>query len=173
MDNVFLTANADLTEIAGIRTNGKIGVLTQKSVLSAFTSKVNGNLPEIVNALKTKLETDDEQFIIIAMHGELIRNGIKKETKLPFFPTRIWVDVSQLTWPLLFNRQIPNRTLDILAQHFNIPIKPIRDSADECTVLAQIYGQIMQRYSTALAGEETLREIGGETLDGIRKIVGF
>jgi len=176
MDHVFLCAayNKDIiTELSAIRSNGRIGYLNEKTVIAAFTSRVNGNLKEILASLKLKLCTDNSKFIVVAYSAELIRSVIKHSLKETLFAERIWVDVNQLAWPLLYNGMIPNRQLDTLCNHFKVPIKPEHDSADDCAALMQIYAQIMQRYKTSLLAEETVREVGGDMLESLRKMIQF
>lgn len=176
MDNIFITCNVDphlnITEIAGIRTNGVIGKLHKRSVLGAFTTKVDKNLSKMVDALKAKLDTDNERFVIVGINNELLTTALRKEN-CSIFPNRIWIDLTQIAWPLLFSHQINNRMLKTMAEHFKISYPNNPDTADDCSVLAQVYGLIMQRYNSALAGEETVRDLGGEVLENIRQIIGF
>jgi hypothetical protein len=67
---------------------------------------------------------------------------------------------------------IESRTVEALAQHFGIGLVS-SDPAGICTAMVSVYGHMMQRFRTALTGESFMREMGGETLEGIRKFVGF
>ena len=178
MDHIFIALNRDafdkgINEISGIRTNGKFGYLTKSAIKAAFTAKIDKNFDSVISDLKIKLDTiNNPKFVVVAHNGDYLRTLVKGQTKENLFIERLWIDLSQLAWPLLCNGMISARTLDTLCSYFKVEINCV-DSADDCSALAQIYGQLMQRYKTALSGEETIREIGGDTLEGIRRMVGF
>lgn len=92
-----------------------------------------------------------------------------------YFRGKTWLDISQLAWPLGYCDMISNRDLDTLCKHFGAVVA--HDAAGtmsgNCEALVRVYWAMMQRYRTALIGEEAVRDFGGEALQGIRKFIGF
>ena len=210
MDHIFLSIacssfnmkEAEIIEIAAVRTIGLVGPINKKtSILAAFTSKVTpkksvssdarkiANYNEIewkesipfesaISAFRDTILRYDEKYVIITHLSDIVRPLLRAEVerigkKEELFSGRAWVDVAQLAWPLTFNHMIKSRSLEALSAHFGVTLEPNQSSADNCTALLNVYNHMMRRYSTALAGEEAVREFGGETLQNIRNMIGF
>jgi len=176
MDHIFITIIGDkgkITEIAGVRTNGDIGEIKKRSVKNAYTaSNDEFTFQQMAKGFKENLIKEDNKYIVVT-HDVYVTRTLLANEKEDLFPGRTWVDIAQLAWPLVFNRTIPNRTLELIAKHFGVTVELSKGAAETCTALLKIYGRLMQRYSTALSGEEAIREMGGETLENIRRLVGF
>lgn len=179
MDHLFICINSDskvenISEISAIRTDGKIGHINQKSIIDTFTSRVNiNNVDNVILSLKDKLSATDEKFIVVSFNCEVIRQLISLQCKHELYSKRVWIDVRQIAWPLVLSGLVNDRTIKTLCKYLKIETKENPDSADDCTLIMQIYCRLMQRYKTSLIGEETIREVGGETLESLRKLVGF
>lgn len=185
MDHIFLMVKAssmkmkeaNIIEIASIRTNGQLGSITKRSVLAAFTSDVSDFKSTVKELEKNILDKFDNKYVVVTHISDitktLLRNGYEKNNiKTELFDGRAWVDINQLAWPLVASGIIPNRQLQTIAKHFELAYSET-DSADLCTVLVNIYGHMMRQFKTALIGEEAVRDFGGETFKNIRQMMGF
>lgn len=183
MDHIFLYAlptnngkEARMMEIAAVRASG-FGPYVKTDIIKAFTDTTKDNPTELLRKLKKEIVTD-KPFVVVSHNNEITKGLLRIEfdkTGLDdIFAGRAWIDVNQLVWPLMANGVIKSRSLDALVKYFGITTGLVIDSADTCQAIVLCYGAIMRRYRTALAGEDFVREaVGGETLDSIRKIVGF
>jgi len=181
MHHIFIYAlptsqekDARISEIAAVRVPG-FGPYKKTHIQEAFfdtSSNVN-----LLNELYSRLIPNADPFIMVSYSKEVTRALLRIETEKrgieDKFSGRAWLDIGDLAWPLLVSGQIKSRSIEALASHFEITVKADMDSADTVTALLQIYGNMLRRYSTALKGESMLREAGGETLAGLREIIGF
>jgi hypothetical protein len=195
MDLLFVCAkpsssrlkNASLVEIAGVRTNGQIGTIGKSSIRAAFTSKIrlqgeeqseHSPFIEVLRQFKLRLlDSYEDRYAVVAYHSDILRPILRNECARAgeteeLFAGRAWLDISILAWPMADSGLISLRSVEALANHFGVPLEST-DPPDVCTAMVSVYGRMMRRYRTALTGESMLREVGGETLEGIRKIVGF
>lgn len=182
MDHVFVYAafvsknnNARITEISAIRTN-RLGMLNTKSVVSAFTSKVEEDFKRVLLNFKDSILCGSDKVVVVShlveIQKPLLRSECERINEPELFSGRTWIDVSQLAWPLHCNGMINSRSVEDLSKYHGIKYQPT-DTASTCTAIGEIYGHMMRRYKTALTGEEIMRDVGGETLENLRKIVGF
>lgn len=180
MNHVFIYAlptsqdkGARIAEIAAVRAKG-FGPYRKDSVQATFHD-TNENA-KLLSTMYESMVTP-EPFVLVSYNREITRALLRIEqeksgTEDKFYG-RAWLDVSDLSWPLLVSGQVPSRTIETLSKHFGVTIGSHSDSADIVTALLQIYGSMMRRYATALKGESMVREAGGSTLEGLRNIIGF
>lgn len=179
MDHLFITINRDaldqISQISAVRTiGGDVTNALKGNTAHAFTSNVyDGQLKRVLDSLKQKVSDIDEKFVIVSMDGEKIRSIVKTDTKKALYPERIWIDAKQLTWPFMVNSLIGNRSLEALCAYFKVSFQPNGDSAEDCLSLMQVYTRMMQRYKVGLLADNAIRDFGGDTLEGLRKFVGF
>lgn len=184
MDHIFVYAKPDKTwisELSAVRTDGQIGQTTKRHVIAAFTSPIdsNCNFKGAIGMLRNSLlNKQSDKYVVITYLSEVTRAILKSECekigeKEEIFAGRAWIDIAQLAWPLAANGMIKSRSIENLAKHFRVSFESKDDTADVCTAIVAIYGHMMRRYHTALAGEEIMRDVGGDTLENIRKMVGF
>jgi len=187
VDHVFIyvrpfsleSKNSSIAEISCVRTNGQVGQTTKRNVIAAFSTKIDDeySFKNAVTNIKKNVVGDSDKFVVVTYLSDyvhtLVRNECRKIEVEELFLGRSWIDVAQLAWPLVSNGMIESRTIEVLSKHFGIKLLDKEDTADICTAIVGVYGYMMRRYKTALAGEEVIRDIGGETLDSIRKMVGF
>jgi len=189
LDHIFIDlavsdpdpAKGEILAIAAVRTDRK------GKVLAAFSDKTSRDDDEYSDAdfkaaikgmedviLAKSFETS---YIVVAHFAEIDRLFLKmacdRISHKPF-PKRAWLDTAQLAWPLVYNDMISERTLDSLCVHFDIERKAdmIDTATGDCEALVRVYWAMMSRYKTALAGEEMVRSVGGETLIKARKMLG-
>ena len=180
MNHVFIYAlptstgkDARMAEIAAVRVSG-FGPYRRTMVQKTFhDTNVNQNLVadlyrDIVTPEPYVLVTYSKEVTKALLRIENDKNGLEDK-----FHGRAWVDVHDLSWPLLVSGQVASRTLEALSAHFGVTIDKHSDSGDIVQALLQVYGLMMVRYNTALRGESMMREAGGETLAGIRNMIGF
>lgn len=90
------------------------------------------------------------------------------------FADRMWVDLTQVTWPLVASRQLTDRSLKGLIEHFKIEGYTGCNSAQEdVSYLLRVYIAAMKRIAGGLKMEEAARDIGGEKFDMLRSFLGF
>jgi len=181
MDHIFIyalptnnTKEARILEISAVRAEGF--ACRKQDMRETFTGKSESNSRKLLSDMREKIYTSNP-FVVVSYCSEitrtLLRNEYANSGLEDMFAGRAWIDINQLAWPLAAGRFIQSRTLDSLCKHFKITLEPQADSADICVAMIQIYRGMMQRYRTALSGEEAIREVGGETLENVRKIMGF
>lgn len=191
MIHVFLYAlptnnskDARIAELAAVRVKG-FGPYKKTDIEKAYhgvASEQSVGVSSLLDAVKTQVLPPAGPYILVS-YSEITRALIRLEydrLKLDNpLATRAWTDIYQLVWPLLATNQIQARSIAALSKHFGVTYEAKKgysddgDSADTCTALIQIYGALMRRYRTALAGESVLRDIGGESLEGLRNMMGF
>lgn len=197
----FLLKEAEAIELAGVRTTGRLDA-KGNSILAAYTTRIRPdgkvsaearnegnyeesgwtNAPSFVEAIaeiKSNLIAPfSHHYVVVAYRAEFVRPMLRNQCEKAgmteeVFPGRSWLDIGQLAWPLSYAEQLETRTIRALADHFGIKIRSESDAADVCTAMVNVYGAMMRRYHTALTGEKAVRELGGETLQGLRRIIGF
>lgn len=180
MNHVFLyavptnqTRDARIAEIAAVRIPG-FGPYRKEHVQETF-HETNAN-ENFLSELYSRIVTP-EPFVIVSYSREitkaLLRIENEKTGSEDKFLGRAWIDVYDLSWPLLVSGQVKSRTIEELAKHFGVTNRTHWDAADIVTALLQIYGSMMRRYMTALKGERMMRDAGGETLAELRSMWGF
>lgn len=180
MNHVFIYAqptsqekNARMAEVAAVRISG-FGPYKRSQVQCTF-HETNAN-PRLLEELYDAIVTP-EPFVFVTHSKEitkgLLRIEAEKLGQSDKFFSRVWLDVNDLAWPLLVSGQVKGRTIETLAKHFGVSLGDHSDSADIVEGLLQVYGLMMTRYNTALKGESMVREAGGETLAGLRNMMGF
>lgn len=194
--------DAELIEVALVRASRTAGRLNRAAVQSAYTTRIlptkevteaarrlsEYNEAEWAQAIDFNaalrqlraniLEGFNGQYTVIAYRSELLRPILRNECSRvgasdEIFAGRAWIDIGQLAWPLVDGGLIPSRDLETLATYFDVGLASPRNTADMCSAMAAVYSEMMRRYRTALTGEQALRDVGGETLEGIRRIIGF
>lgn len=143
-------------------------------------SKEGFSFQQVAKALiKSILEPFDKSYYVIAVDAatdkEFLKEGWKKNgCKQPAkLLTNRWLDVLQVSWPLVHSDMIPDASFDSLCTHFQI-VNPAPDTATgDCEALVKVYWAMMNRFRAALTGEEVIRQAGGKPLAIIRNIVGF
>lgn len=180
MNHVFIYAlptsqekDARISEISAVRVSG-FGPYRKAHIQTAYTdTNVNAKL---MKELYARIVTP-EPFVLVSYSKEITRALLRIENEKTGsedkFAGRSWLDVNDLAWPLVVSGQLHSRTLEALAAHFGVMLTTHSDSSDIVTALLSIYGSMMTRYNTALKGESMLREAGGETLQGLRNMLGF
>lgn len=165
--------DARISEIAAVRVPG-FGPYKKEHVQATFHD-TNAN-PRLLQDLYACMVTSDP-FVLVSYNREVTRALLRIENEKTQtedkFLGRAWLDVSDLSWPLLVSGQVASRNIETLSKHFGVAIGSHSDSADMVTALLQIYGSMMRRYATALKGESMVREVGGASLANLRDIVGF
>src|SRR5216684_202726 len=121
MNHLFLYARPDynksgakIAEISGIRTDG-FGPYQRKNILKAFTIARDDTDNVILELNKHLLSTFNEKYIVVSYSNDILRALVRNEylsmNVLDDMLSRVWLDLRQLTWPLVVNNMIPN--LDI------------------------------------------------------------
>lgn len=180
MNHIFIYAlptsqekDARILEIAAARVSG-FGPYRKTHIQVAY-SDTNSN-PDMMKTFYSRIFTS-EPFVLVSFQKEITRALLRIENeKLGLedkFSGRSWLDVSDLAWPLVVSGQLKSRTLEALSTHFGVMLGTNPDSGDVVTTLLSVYGGMMRRYNTALKGESMLREVGGETLQNVRDMLGF
>lgn len=180
MNHVFLYAlptsqekGARISEISAVRVSG-FGPYRKAHIQMTY-SDTNVNT-QMMKELYERMVTP-EPFVLVSYQKEITRALLRIENEktgsVDRFIGRSWLDVNDLAWPLVVSGQLKSRTLEALAAHFGVMLSAHSDSGDIVTALLSIYGSMMTRYNTALKGESMLREAGGETLQGLRNMLGF
>lgn len=194
--------DAELIDVALVRVERTTGRVGKKSVQAAFTTRIQpvGEVTEDARKLSEYSEADwtdgfgfnvalkqlkanvldgfHDRYTVIAYRSELLRPILRNEcarlgASEEVFAGRAWIDIGQLAWPLVDGGLVPSRDLETLAAYFGVALPSARNVADMCSAMVSVYAEMMRRYRTALTGEQALREVGGETLEGIRRIIGF
>lgn len=163
-DHVFL--EMDKKSIAIVRTD-------YKAKVQATFSSVFSREDVFIDLAAEILAPFDSKYVVISHLYERNREVLKEKAGRELFP-RAWIDTAQMAWPLVFN-DIMNysRTLESLCMHFDIPNDEPGVPEADVTALLKVYWEMMRRYRTALVGEQALHSVGGETLHGLRKLVGL
>ena len=178
LDHVFIElglsenniAVASVTGIAVVRTDRKGKVLAAYSEACSIRGLDDIDIETVYSKVEsTLLKPYSEPYVIIAQHAHAYK-GVLGST---CFRGRAWLDIAQLAWPLGYCDMIPDRNLDTLAKYFNCATLSDGTMSGNCETLVRIYWAMMKRYKTSLLGEEVIRDIGGETLAGIRKFIGI
>ncbi len=174
-----------ISEIAAARTDGSFGVINSKSVLAAFTTKIASKdseegleFKDAFSMLLAKcVQPFTDRYIVVTHYLQLTHHLLRADCKradLPCFEGRTWIDTAQLAWPLSVMGHIPSRRLEDLGKYYgvNVPDRELTP-ADTCSLTANVYMHMMRRYSLALKGEAVLRDIGGDTLQSLRGMIGL
>jgi hypothetical protein len=180
LDHVFIElglsedniAAATVTGIAAVRTDRKGRVLAAYSESCSIRGLEEADIETVYANLSCALLTPyPTQYVVISQHGNAYRGILPPEC----FRGKSWLDIAQLAWPLGYCDMISNRDLDTLCKHFGIKIAHDAEGSmsGNCEALVRAYWAMMQRYRTALIGEEAVRDFGGEALAGVRKFIGF
>lgn len=163
-DHIFVAIDRDAKELASIRTN------PDGDVLATYTDKVCANLSlDDIRKHFTNIILSsrfDQKPIFVAHNAELVKSilGLKSN--------RAWICTSQLAWPLIYNDMVVSRNLDSVAKHFGINESNV-DVTTEVAIVMKVYWEMMRRYKTALFAEQSIRKVGGEHLESVRRFMGF
>jgi hypothetical protein len=142
---------------------------------------VNEDFSALIDRMKREIldERYSKEYVVVAHYPEIERSYLKKEYDTDktdeVFNGRMWLSVSQLVWPMVEAQMIPTIAFDVICSHFNIDrvAGDMLNVEKDCTALVRIFFELMNRYRSALIVEETVRDIGGSTLENIRKVIGF
>ena len=183
-----LGVKAEIIDIAVIRSDRK------GAVLKAFATRVapHGPVDQAGGSGYTELEWRDAvpfksamnmirqmlltpfsaEYVVVANRVEVCRSILRRlNDDSEFFSNRRWLDMQQLAWPLVANDIVPNCSLQALSQHYSLPFESGTGADGNCTALARCYWAMMRRYRAALLGEEMARELIGEPLINVAKML--
>jgi len=163
---------ASVTGMAAVRTDRKGTILAAYSESCSIRGLVEADMESVYGNLSaTLLKPFPGQYVVVAQHASAYKTILGPT----YFRGKTWLDIAQLAWPLGYCDMIPDRSLDTLCKHFGMPISPEAEGtmSGNCEALVRTYWAMMKRYRSALLGEEALRDFGGETLAGFRKIIGL
>ncbi len=178
LDHVFIELGlsddnisaASVTGMAAVRTDRKGKVLAAYSEACSIRGLDDIDIETVYSKVNdTLLKPYPEPYVVIAQHAQAYKGLLGASC----FRGRAWLDIAQLAWPLGYCDMIPDRNLDTLAKHFMCNVEAGGTMSGNCETLVRVYWAMMKRYRTALLGEEAIRDIGGETLAGIRKFIGI
>ncbi len=181
LDHIFVSVSASDTNprigkvenLAAIRTdrNGR--------QLQAYCSKLgDGWGTDFLRYFKkAMIEPFDSKYIVVTHNAYFVRSIIgtigenSEETNI--FPGRAWLDLAALAWPMAVTGMISSTSLDCLTKHFGLDGEENTTTVGDCCLTMKIYWAMMQRYKTAIAAEEMVRNAGGDTLASVRKWLRF
>ena len=171
IDHIFFEATysaKECTEVAAVRT-GRKGQHFEAFSEKVKTSRLEGiTLEETLRDLKRRVcsEKYAEDYVVVAL------KPFEEARFKPLF-TGNWLYLTQLAWPLAFSGLIPSLTLDSIAKYHSIANKGPGSATGNVVAIMETYWQMMRRYKTSLSAEESIRSFGGNTLEDIRKTLGF
>jgi hypothetical protein len=119
------------------------------------------------------------EYVVVAHYSEIERAHLKKhyvsKKADEVFNGRMWLSVSQLAWPLVDAQMIPTIAFDVVCLYFGADrVNGTGLNVEkDCTALVRVFFELMGRYRSALIVDETVRDFGGQTLESIRKVIGF
>lgn len=150
--------------------NGHVSVL-RTTFRGKVMAETRGEWPYIAKGIESNiLAPHDSRYIVVGYRTDVIKPAMTSEG---LFLHRAWIDLAQLMWPLAWANLIEGkRTLEELCRYLNIDCQT-RDSDSEVRTIGSCFALMMRRYKTALVGENTMTDIGGETLEGLRHFIGF
>jgi hypothetical protein len=180
LDHVFieLGLSEDNPELAAVTGMAVVRTDRKGKVLAAYsdTAKHDGPVAPIDRLYERVraevLKPYPASYVVVSQHAATYKRILGDRC----FPERPWVDIAQLAWPLGYCDMISARDLDTLSKHFAVSGGEYGTDGTmtgNCEILVRVYWAMMQRYRTALLGEEAVRDIGGEALASLRKFVGF
>ncbi len=178
LDHVFIElglsddniAAASVTGMAAVRTDRKGKVLAAYSEACSIRGLDDIDIESVYGKVSdTLLKPYPEPYVVVAQNAQAYKGLLGGSC----FRGRAWLDIAQLAWPLGYCDMIPDRSLGTLAKHFMCNVESDGTMSGNCETLVRVYWALMKRYRTALLGEEAIRDIGGETLAGIRKFIGI
>jgi hypothetical protein len=162
------TPTCPITSIAGVRTNDR------GKVLSSFALK-DAAFPVIHKALLDLARGDSYVVVAIAPESKkrALRDAYMFHDLADPFAGRAWLDFSQVAWPLVLAGHVQSRSLRSLGEHFKIKHDAPGTVTGDVAFLCAVYWEAAKRYRAALAGEEVVRDLGGNALASIRKVIGI
>jgi len=178
LDHVFLhtaytRGQGHVKSVSGIRTDrrGK-GVAAFTSMVAPKAEKESSEFPSTeaaIGMMDQELAFGVNPLVIVTAD---VVGDKKLYAKALSFTDCIWLDISQLAWPLVMHIAVSKeRTFKELCAHFEIVIGDESGTA-ECIALSQLYWAMMTRFKTSLFGEEVIRNAGGKALGHVRKLFG-
>lgn len=180
MNHIFIYAiptsqekGARIADIAAVLVNG-FGPYKKQHVLKTFRGTQNDK--QLLHMLYENIYVS-KPFVLISFQKEITKALLRNEHNENLnvedkFLGRAWIDLHDLAWPFVISGQLNNRSLEALAKFFSVNLES-DDAAGYVAVIMEIYGFMIRRYMTAIKGESVLREIGGESLQNFRNILGF
>lgn len=193
MDSIFFHttykghgSKAQIKEISVIRANDASNVIASHTeLLLNPTTFEQEKLPaNALGAIRDSMlqEKFDKQYYVVVFHDihkQLLRSlegEISTGTTTPeeLFKDRMWIDLMQITFPMVIKDRIQDRSLKGLIAHFGLSGYTGCSSAQEdVSYLLRVYQRVMSRYSAALSMESTARDLGGEKYDMLKTLFGF
>ncbi len=140
----------------------------------------SGDLIAVLAAVDMMTKAFSAPYIVIACGADLkraaLRDACAKEKTPDPFHGRAWLDFGQVAWPLALAELVPNRALETVGAHFNVPRAHEGTLRGDCAYLSTVYWAMARTYRTALGAEhaimQTAEKYTGEALRMFRGIVG-
>ncbi len=179
LDHVFLftkyTRNhGHVSHLTAIRTDRRgHGVAAFSSGIAPKKEAESSEFPTLDSAIRMM----DHELAFGVNPVVIVSTDVVSDRKLYSkafpFDDCIWLDISQLAWPLVMHTAVSKeRTFKELCLHFEINIEKDGNGTAECVALSHLYWAMMTRFKTSLFGEEVIRNAGGKALGHIRKLIG-
>lgn len=180
MDHIFVDAKTHkgkVVEIALIRTNKRGSILASRSEVFGEHIPAIRVIESVENAIANAIVSGDTRTVVVG-HQLDWRDALDREWKKAERPrllaNRVWVDLADVAWPLVYARIIANRGLDHIAEHFRVDTSQLGACPDNVIVIMQTYWEMMRRYRTVLHADTALAEsTAGKSIDAFRRLVGI
>lgn len=92
---------------------------------------------------------------------------VRENNLQDYLTGRAWIDIAQLSWPLMHKEIIPSRNIKTVAQYYGVDA-----NGEQLKMMVDIYFRTMRRYDLATQVESGVRRFGGSTLERVLKGIG-
>ena len=165
----------NIIDVAVVRTN------SEGEVLARHTDKISKDtvtFSEVLKSIYTNIISSfTEKFVIVSLNGFQEKtsfiNECKKINAKDIFEGRVWIDLTQLAWPLLYCGSIENRQLSTLYRYYGIIPDELYTACGEVEGLQQIYWKMMKRFSMANTVEQRVKDAANDFVGGLVSKLGF
>lgn len=180
LSNKEITKNTIL-DLAIVRTNSDGEVLARHVDKITFETNYSDGYVTFAEALKSIqtviLNDYTDKYVIVSLNGfqdkNLFTAECKKNNLKDLFEGRLWVDLSQLAWPLLYCGSIENRQITTLYRYYNIIPEELYTACGEVEGIQQIYWKMMKRFSMANTVEQKVKDVASDFVGGFISKLGF
>jgi hypothetical protein len=181
VDHVFIdlsVVDKRIVDLAMIRAkkNGNV-VAAYQSKISSDGKKDGAPFFLVYDAIQKAIASRelDEKVLVVINNSEaktLLRHETEIINQQEFFLGRLWIDLGQIAWPLIYSKVIGDKSLKTLAEFYQVPCE-LGDTAGNVACISRIYFTMMQRYKTALVAENAVSDLGGEAFKDFRNMFGI